>query len=77
MRYSTERGMEGDSDEKGAKQHVRHKMTPPTSTQPTASLHHPQRRRTAIFFSHFMWQLWDNTSRKAQEMVVVPLVYLK
>ena len=29
MRYTTERELEGDVDEKGAKRHVRHKMTPP------------------------------------------------
>ena len=56
MRYTTEREMEGDSDEKGAKRHVRHKMSPPchitTGINTTTHLivSSPEKKSSHFFF---------------------------
>ena len=62
MTYTTERGIEGDGNEKGPKRHVRHKMTAShhitTSINTTNRLimSPPEKKSMAIsFFSHFMW----------------------
>ena len=73
MRYTTEREMEGDGDEKGAKQHVRHKMTPPChittgiNTTNRLIVSPPEKKSSHFFFSFYVVTVGQHRQKSSRD----------